>query len=226
MAWDTVPAPSYPTSNPYYLGNALGNLVGNYQQAQQGQQRTQANDLRNQQDQMLLNQQKAFAGGVPMNPDGTPNYSAIMKTLAEKGNINALGELAPLIQQQQWMQSTTPSSAWGGSASGSSDGGSAAPSAGGEGGASKGTYSLSQMITMAENAGFKGEDAAHVAAIAMAESGGDPGATGKAGEVGLTQINPHAWSFAASARDPQQAFNDAYQVVREEHGSSDDLLIS
>ena len=53
---------------------------------------------------MLLDQSKAFAGGVPMNPDGTPNYSAIMKTLAEKGDINAVGSLAPIIQQQQDMQ--------------------------------------------------------------------------------------------------------------------------
>jgi hypothetical protein len=69
---------------------------------------------------------------------------------------------------------------------------------------------------MAENAGFKGDEAAHVAAIAMAESGGDPGAVGSAGEIGLTQINPHAWDFAASAKDPQQAFNDAYQVFQKQ----------
>lgn len=72
------------------------------------------------------------------------------------------------------------------------------------------------MIQMAKDAGFQGQDAAHIAAIAMAESSGNPNATGKAGEVGLTQINPHAWSFADSARDPQQAFNDAFQVYKKQ----------
>jgi hypothetical protein len=104
MAWESAPPPSYPTPNPYYLGNALSNLVGNYQQAQQGQQQAKLNDLRQQQDQQLLDQSKAFAGGVPMNPNGTPNYSAIMKTLAEKGDIGAISALSPLIQQQQNLQ--------------------------------------------------------------------------------------------------------------------------
>ena len=125
MAWDTVPAPAYPTPNPYYVGNALGNLVSNYQQAQQGQQRTQANDLRNQQDQQILNQSKAFAGGLPTNPDGTPNYSAIMKTLAEKGDINAIGSLAPILQQQQNLQGANapdPIFGVGGGSSGASGG--------------------------------------------------------------------------------------------------------
>jgi hypothetical protein len=108
MAWDTVPAPNYAAfDNSPIVGNALSNLVGNYQQAQQGQQRTQANDLRNQQDQMTLNQSKAFAGGVPMNPDGTPDWSKIAEIRAEKGDINALGELAPLIQGQQNLQGIT-----------------------------------------------------------------------------------------------------------------------
>ncbi len=92
--WDTVPPPNYATYNPNVVGNALGNLVSNYQGAQQG-----AN--RNQQDQMLLDQKRAFVGGVPMNPDGTPNYSQILKTLAEKGDIGAINSLAPLILQQQ-----------------------------------------------------------------------------------------------------------------------------
>jgi hypothetical protein len=97
MAWATEPSPSpaaYPSPNPFYLGNALSNLVSNYQQAQQGQQATQQNNLRLQQDQQLLDQSKAFAGGLPTNPDGTPNYSAIMKTLAEKGGIIDPGKFA------------------------------------------------------------------------------------------------------------------------------------
>jgi Lysozyme like domain len=153
-------------------------------------------------------QSRAFAGGVPLLPNGMPDWSKIGTVEAEKGNINALSALAPLIQDQQWRRQSAPSTAWGGSSG-------AAPAGGGEGGTT-GTYSLSQMIGMAQKAGFQGEDAARIASIAMAESGGDPGATGKAGEVGLTQINPNAWSFAASARDPQQAFNDAYQVFKKQ----------
>src|ERR1700677_3941487 len=105
MAWESAPPLSYPTPNPFYVGNALANLVSNYQQAQQGQQATQQNNLRLQQDQALLDQSKAFAGGLPTNPDGTPNYSAIMQTLAEKGDINPISALAPIIQQQQQIQS-------------------------------------------------------------------------------------------------------------------------
>jgi len=210
MAWETVPPPNYAAFDPGAVGNALANLVANYQGAQQGQQRTQANDIGLQLGRMDVDQRKAFAGGVPMTPAGTPDWSKIGAMEAERGNIGALSELAPLIQQQQWDQNRAPSSAWGGGSSGA-----AAPAVGGEGGG-KGTYSLSQMIRMAENAGFQGEDAAHIASIAMAESGGNPGATGAAGEVGLTQINPNAWGFAASARDPQQAFNDAYQVFKKQ----------
>src|SRR6185437_10543439 len=119
MAWESAPPPNYPALQPYWFGNVLGNLVNNYQQGQQGQQRTQANDLRNQQDQMLLNQQKAFVGGVPTNPDGTPNYSAIMKTLAEKGDIGAISSLAPIIQQEQNIQgANAPDQFFGGGVSG------------------------------------------------------------------------------------------------------------
>jgi hypothetical protein len=112
MAWDTVLAPNYASFDSGAVGNALSNLVGNYQAAQQGQQRTRANDLRNQEDQMLLTQQKAFAGGVPMTPAGTPDWAKIAAIQAEQGNVNALSALAPLIQQEQWERSRAPSSAW------------------------------------------------------------------------------------------------------------------
>jgi hypothetical protein len=128
MAWATEPSPnpaSYPSPNPFYVGNALANLVSNYQQGQQGQQATQQNNLRLQQDQQLLDQSKAFAGGVPTNPDGTANYSAIMNTLAEKGDINAISQFAPIIQQQQQINSANaPSPLWGGGGSGAGGGGS------------------------------------------------------------------------------------------------------
>jgi Lysozyme like domain len=86
----------------------------------------------------------------------------------------------------------------------------------GEGG--KGTYSLAQMTQMAEKAGFQGEDAAHMAALAQAESGGNPNAVGSAGEIGLTQINPHAWGadMANTAKDPQEAFNAAHKVFEKQ----------
>ena len=71
---------------------------------------------------------------------------------------------------------------------------------------------------MADKAGFKGQDAAHMAAIAAAESNGNPDAVGKAGEVGLTQINPHDWSAedVKTAKDGQGAFNVAYKVFQKQ----------
>jgi hypothetical protein len=121
MAWGTEPSPSpsaYPSPNPFYVGNALANLVSNYQQAQQGQQATQQNALRLQQDQMLLDQSKAFAGGVPMTPGGTPDWSKIATTEAEKGNTNALSALAPLIQDQQWQKAAASDAGFGGGGGG------------------------------------------------------------------------------------------------------------
>ena len=76
---------------------------------------------------MLLDQSKAFAGGLPMNPDGTPNYSAIMKTLAEKGDINAVGSLAPILQQQQNLQGANAPDSFFGGGGGTGKGGYADP---------------------------------------------------------------------------------------------------
>lgn len=94
MAWGTAPPPSYPTLNPYYMGNVLGNLVQDYQNGQQGA-------FRAKQDQMVLNQETAFARGVPKMADGSPDWSKIGETLAERGNPNALMNLAPTILQAQ-----------------------------------------------------------------------------------------------------------------------------
>jgi hypothetical protein len=82
----------------------------------------------------------------------------------------------------------------------------------------EGKVPMADMVKMAEKAGFKGDDAAHMAALAQAESGGNPGAVGKAGEIGLTQINPHAWpaEMVNAARDPQGAFNAAYKVYQQQ----------
>jgi hypothetical protein len=81
-----------------------------------------------------------------------------------------------------------------------------------------GYVSMADMVKLAQNAGFQGDDAAHMAALAYAESQGHIGAVGSAGEIGLTQINPHAWGaeMANSARDPQGAFNAAYKVYQQQ----------
>jgi hypothetical protein len=68
MAWGTEPSPSpsaYPSPNPFYVGNALSNLVSNYQQAQQGQQATQQNNLRLQRKTRLLGRSSANTFSKP-----------------------------------------------------------------------------------------------------------------------------------------------------------------
>jgi hypothetical protein len=108
-----------------------------------------------------------------------------------------------------WWKRTMPGWLGGGGA------GSGAQSSGAVG---AGRYTLAQMVQLAKNAGFQGDDAAHIAALAMAESGGNPNAKGGAGELGLTQINPHAHGQDAANRalDPQGAFNEEYKVYRSE----------
>jgi hypothetical protein len=80
--------------------------------------------------------------------------------------------------------------------------------------AGEGGFSLDQMVTMAQKAGFKGEDAAHMAALAMAESSGNPDALGPAQEIGLTQINPHAHPDLVdlAKSGPQGQFDAAFKV--------------
>jgi hypothetical protein len=81
----------------------------------------------------------------------------------------------------------------------------------------EGKVSLAEMVDMAHKAGFQGDDAVHMAALAQAESGGNPGAVGKAGEIGLTQINPvNGRELANSARDPQGAFDAAYKIYKQQ----------
>lgn len=72
----------------------LVNAVQTFQNAQQNQQKTQAN-------QNALNLAQTFKNGLPMNPDGTPNYAAMAQMLARNGNPNAAVQLAPQIQAQQ-----------------------------------------------------------------------------------------------------------------------------
>jgi hypothetical protein len=51
------------------------------------------------------------------------------------------------------------------------------------------SYSYSDLITVARQAGFTGVSANIIAAIAMAESGGDPYAHNAAGDRGILQLN-------------------------------------
>lgn len=88
-----------------------------------------------------------------------------------------------------------------------------------EGGGGKGEVSYQEMAKLAANAGFKGDDIAHIVAIAQAESGGNSKAVNaKTGSSGLTQINPNAWGkeMADSALNPQGAFNAAFKVYQQQ----------
>lgn len=59
-------------------------------------------------------------------------------------------------------------------------------------------YSFRQLEGLWEQAGGNHAIAPVMAAIALAESGGNPNATGGVGEKGLWQINPHAWGSLAT----------------------------
>ena len=59
-------------------------------------------------------------------------------------------------------------------------------------------FTYSQLEGLWIQAGGSRARAPLMAAIAEAESGGDPGATGGVGEKGLWQINPHAWGSLAT----------------------------
>lgn len=79
-----------------------------------------------------------------------------------------------------------------GNASGSSGGGAASgPGPGGD-------YSYAQLEGLWINAGGTPAMAPIMAAIAEAESRGNPNATGGVGEKGLWQINPNAWGSLAT----------------------------
>ena len=75
------------------------------------------------------------------------------------------------------------------------------------------------MKKLALDAGFNEADASRMAAIAMAESSGNPNTVGSVGELGLVQVNPHAWGqeTANRARDPAEAFKVA-KMIRDKQG--------
>ena len=73
-------------------------------------------------------QSNAFRNGIPTDAQGNPDYRAIMATLAQKGDVNAIPALAgPALQQQQTNQAQAPNALF----SGFGQPGGAAPAAGG-----------------------------------------------------------------------------------------------
>jgi len=103
MAGSYVNAPSYPTPNWDNFGQQVGDLGSLPEQnrlAQLREAQLQAAQLQLQQQQK---QQAAFAGGLPMDASGQPDYAKIMQTLAQTGDtssIPALGRLS--LEQQQY----------------------------------------------------------------------------------------------------------------------------
>jgi hypothetical protein len=83
-----------------------------------------------------------------------------------------------------------------------------------------GGYDFGHMKTLAINAGFQGHDADYMAALAMVESSGNPGAHNPHGEdsYGLTQINARAHGPVAreALNNPQRAFELAKMVYDEQ----------
>lgn len=84
-----------------------------------------------------------------------------------------------------------------------------------------GKLSIGEIAQLAANAGFEGNDIVTATAIALAESGGDPGITGDqaitpGGSVGLWQINlyHHPEYNATELLDPQTNANAAYAIYR------------
>jgi hypothetical protein len=79
-----------------------------------------------------------------------------------------------------------------------------------------------ELTSLALNAGFSPGDAAIAAAVALAESGGNPAAVGDQGNsVGLWQINlpAHPEFRTWNLRDPQTNATAAFQVWQRAGGS-------
>lgn len=82
------------------------------------------------------------------------------------------------------------------------------------------TYSLAEMVDLARQAGFDDEGAKTIAAIAMAESSGNPYAfnpNDPGGSYGLTQINgaAHGIGYASQTMgNPLEAFKQAFAISK------------
>lgn len=79
---------------------------------------------------------------------------------------------------------------------------------------------VAQLISYAQNAGFRGENLAIIVAIAQAESGGDTSRRNSGGDRGVLQINSkiHSEISDACAFDPACSFSAAYKIS---NGGSD-----
>jgi hypothetical protein len=93
----------------------------------------------------------------------------------------------------------------------------AAPSGSTQAGA--GTLSVPEMVALAERAGFKGEAARTIAAIARSESGGDPNAHNPRypdDSYGITQINAlaHGEKAKAAKGNPLRAMELAFEISK------------
>ena len=72
--------------------------LGNF--AQSVFSRRKQNQFQDQQNQNTTQQQQAFKNGIPLDANGNPDYRAITQMLAQKGDINAISQLAPYVQFQ------------------------------------------------------------------------------------------------------------------------------
>ena len=81
-------------------------------------------------------------------------------------------------------------------------------------------YSLAELVEYARQAGFEGDSAKTIAAIAMAESSGNPyavNALDPGGSYGLTQINgaAHGVGYASQTLgNPLEAFKQAFSISK------------
>jgi hypothetical protein len=76
-----------------FLSGSIGDLPQDYYQGKFNAQKGQENDL-------ALQQQRAFSGGLPTDAQGNPDYRKIVQMLAQKGDINAITQLAPYVKDQ------------------------------------------------------------------------------------------------------------------------------
>lgn len=85
-----------------------------------------------------------------------------------------------------------------------------------------GTMNATDIMAVAQNAGFSGDDLSTAIAIALAESSGNPSAVGDNGDsIGLWQIDTkyHSEYDKTSLKDPQYNANAAYAIYTDAGGS-------
>ena len=90
-----IPSPRYPTPNYDLFGSILGNLPNVARQAQSA-------DMTLDQQRMKLGQEKAFADGVPLGPDGKPDIAEMMNRIVKTGGTDSALKMIPdYLQQRQ-----------------------------------------------------------------------------------------------------------------------------